>query len=662
MKKILFPIVALVLTLAIGLALPMASPVFAATEYDIRGQGSVTINGTIFQEYTLEGSTGTGVFKPFLQVNNIGGYPSSPVYGFSTDLPLSGADATPFCIKNKQHNVIGPGVFYTTEPTYQPTLDELPKAAINNTLYVEFMLDSNQAKNDASRVLTWDQLRVYQTNATAVTYAELGTSAAPLVWDLDSGDDRSIVFDAQFGSGSGEGDMRILVPFSLFNQSYKYVIVWVSFGGDPASDPCTNGTPSAHRNNDGFEEFGYIAHRCCMHVVEGSIDPCYPDVASAEAAARAATNVTDICNAVAPTVNVTTVGTCSAVITVTATDACGNEVNVTYHTRIDSTSPVLANLPSGGDLGCNPTAPVCATNVTATDNCDGAVNVTCTPGNIAENGCFRSQTFTYSAVDSCGNEVSQNVTYTWKVDTTPPEITCPPDFFATGGDCSLDPEVTGWPTATDNCGGLVVITYVDVFAYRNGTTCPWKLIRTWTATDECGNNATCTQEIVCCCEDTVWAYSGSEGDGGATIEGTVYQNDDLVKGKDAEWGWTNQINGAGNYTWDVWAGAGRNILANGNKVGTVTVIYDGSCVNVTYTMDDANKLSEAHLWVGNTTLPLLGQGKKALPTASPGLFPYRPVIASDGSSATWSGCGFTGTIYVAAHGVTMWCEPESPPS
>jgi hypothetical protein len=55
--------------------------------------------------------------------------------------------------------------------------------------------------------------------------------------------------------------------------------------------------------------------------------------------------------------------------------------------------------------------------VTALDNCDGQVSVTCTAGEIDAAGCTRSQTFTYSAVDACGNEASETVTYTWDIET-----------------------------------------------------------------------------------------------------------------------------------------------------------------------------------------------------------------------------------------------------
>ncbi|MBW8041193.1 MAG: DUF11 domain-containing protein, partial [Planctomycetes bacterium] len=115
-------------------------------------------------------------------------------------------------------------------------------------------------------------------------------------------------------------------------------------------------------------------------------------------------------------------GTCPTTITRTyrATDDCGNYAECTQTiTVIDTIQPVLPTLPEGGDLGCNPTPPSCVDDLVATDNCDGEVPVICTPGAITGD-CDKSQTFTYSATDECGNSVSDTVTYTWKVDTTDP--------------------------------------------------------------------------------------------------------------------------------------------------------------------------------------------------------------------------------------------------
>src|SRR5204863_4943700 len=88
----------------------------------------------------------------------------------------------------------------------------------------------------------------------------------------------------------------------------------------------------------------------------------------------------DACSSDLPgalTTTASTVGDCSAVITVTVADGCGNSASVTYHTRIDDTPPV----PTAGTIAaCYPTqaaaeaAAIAAT--TATDNCPGALTTT----------------------------------------------------------------------------------------------------------------------------------------------------------------------------------------------------------------------------------------------------------------------------------------------
>jgi len=78
------------------------------------------------------------------------------------------------------------------------------------------------------------------------------------------------------------------------------------------------------------------------------------------------------------------------------------------------------------------------------------------------------------------------------VDTTPPDIDCPPDVELVCGD-STDPSVTGTATATDACG-VVTIEFCDI---QDGI-CPALITRQWTATDECGNSVTCEQQIKVC--------------------------------------------------------------------------------------------------------------------------------------------------------------------
>jgi hypothetical protein len=99
---------------------------------------------------------------------------------------------------------------------------------------------------------------------------------------------------------------------------------------------------------------------------------------------------------------------------------------------------------------------------------------------------------TWTFTDYVGNTCNAYQTIT-VVDTTKPEIICPPDVVY---DCEMgDP---GTATATDNCDTNVDISYSDnIISPR----CPLIIERTWTATDSCGNFSTCVQSITV--QDTV---------------------------------------------------------------------------------------------------------------------------------------------------------------
>src|SRR5216110_1778551 len=98
---------------------------------------------------------------------------------------------------------------------------------------------------------------------------------------------------------------------------------------------------------------------------------------------------------------------------------------------------------------------------------------------------------TWTATDDCANSASCSQTITF-VDTTPPVIVCQPDRtneWVTGA-----VPVFGNPTASDACDPTLTITFVDS---ELPATCPAVRIfrRTWTATDDCTNSASCSQTI-----------------------------------------------------------------------------------------------------------------------------------------------------------------------
>ena len=88
---------------------------------------------------------------------------------------------------------------------------------VGGVAYREFLLDINQ-KASASR-LSIDEVRIYLASEANLTGYDAGAktlAGQTAVFDLDSGGDTSILLDARLSSGSGSGDMFLLVPETAF--------------------------------------------------------------------------------------------------------------------------------------------------------------------------------------------------------------------------------------------------------------------------------------------------------------------------------------------------------------------------------------------------------------------------------------------------------------
>jgi hypothetical protein len=168
----------------------------------------------------------------------------------------------------------------------------------------------------------------------------------------------------------------------------------------------------------------------------------------------------------------------------TATDACGNTASVSQTIEVrDDEAPVFDFLPEDitADCGTVPEPPA----MTATDNCS-AVTITYEE-NVAAGGCpniFR----TWTATDACGNSAS----YTQNVfiqDVEPPLLTGIPDN--TTATCNSIPDMPE-PEVSDNCDEDVAVTFNESIV---GSGCEFTIIRTWIASDDCGNNTIVSQSI-----------------------------------------------------------------------------------------------------------------------------------------------------------------------
>jgi hypothetical protein len=180
--------------------------------------------------------------------------------------------------------------------------------------------------------------------------------------------------------------------------------------------------------------------------------------------------------------------------TFTAVDECGNEadevvVRVTW--KVDEEAPVITADGEGGDLGCNPSeAEIEAAlgSATAEDNCDAEVEVKVANASGNE-GCNYWATRTFTAVDKCGNEADEVVVRViWKVDEEAPVITAD----GKGGDLDCNPTAEeieaalGSATAGDNCDDKVEVKVANASGNEG---CYYWATRTFTAVDECGNEA-----------------------------------------------------------------------------------------------------------------------------------------------------------------------------
>jgi hypothetical protein len=115
----------------------------------------------------------------------------------------------------------------------------------------------------------------------------------------------------------------------------------------------------------------------------------------------------------------------------------------------------------------------------------------------------------------------------------------------------------------------------------------------------------------------------------------------------SNWGWSNKITEPGTYTWDLWAGAGQCDTSNGTLVGSVTVVYSGGYVTVTYNVAFPYIIKETHVYAGKDMFPKVKQGKTWVSTVAPGQY---------------TNIGpFTGTIYVIAHAVIGIPDPNFGP-
>lgn len=75
------------------------------------------------------------------------------------------------------------------------------------------------------------------------------------------------------------------------------------------------------------------------------------------------------------------------------------------------------------------------------------------------------------------------------------------------------------------------------------------------------------------------------------------------------WGWAINQTSQGTTAYSIYAGAGLNNIANGTKVGALTVNWNGSTATVTYKLDDPAVMKELHVYAGDTQPTTVAPGQ-----------------------------------------------------
>ena len=202
----------------------------------------------------------------------------------------------------------------------------------------------------------------------------------------------------------------------------------------------------------------------------------------------------DACGSVAITYSDSVSNSCGGTKIVsrtwTATDACGNTTNRLQTITVRDTTPPSLALPANVVLECPGDTSTNNTGVATAQDACGSVMVSYSDS--ISNGCGGTKVVfrNWAAVDQCGNSTNRIQQITVR-DTTPPTISAPPNVvLECPGDVSTN--FTGTAAAQDGCG-QVTVSFSD--ATTNGCGATRAVVRTWVATDQCGNIARATQTI-----------------------------------------------------------------------------------------------------------------------------------------------------------------------
>src|SRR4030095_1626152 len=196
----------------------------------------------------------------------------------------------------------------------------------------------------------------------------------------------------------------------------------------------------------------------------------------------------------------------------TAVDGCGNSATTsrTVNWTSDQIPPAFTGSYADVPLGCNPASSAITAalgSASATDGCSTAT-ITFTDGAVSTSSCSSSQTRIFTAVDGCGNSATTSRTVTWLSAPSPPTIIIIPASVTLGCNPSAS-DITaalGSATATAACS-TPIVTFTDGAVTSSG--CAFSQVRTFIASDGCGNSATAIRTVNWTSDLTPPAFTGT---------------------------------------------------------------------------------------------------------------------------------------------------------
>lgn len=181
----------------------------------------------------------------------------------------------------------------------------------------------------------------------------------------------------------------------------------------------------------------------------------------------------------------------------TATDDCGNSTTLEAHFKLKNNfPPEFVDLVPNIEINCGEPTNFIEPSI---GNACGNTTVTFVDSTLpADCSGVPALVRTYTVTDGCGaaNTASQTITV---VDNVAPIFTNTPATVTVG--CG-EPIVFVEPTAIDECGGPVTITFNEYTVGNGGCVDGKQTNRDWTATDGCGNQSTLTTTVIQAGDDT----------------------------------------------------------------------------------------------------------------------------------------------------------------